>query len=89
MANHKSARKRARQSTKCHERNKRTKSAIRTFEKRLLTAISSGDKNSSSQLLITFNRAIDKASQKGIYHAKNAARKISRLSKKVQEIKGI
>ena len=86
MANHKSAKKRARQDIKRRHRNKQTKSTVRTFEKQLTTAISSKDKDKASQLLTTFTRAIDKASQKGVYHAKNAARKISRLSKRVHSI---
>lgn len=86
MANHKSAKKRARRDIKRRDRNKQTISAIRTFEKKLIAAISSSDKNGASQLLITFSGAIDKATQKGIYHTNKAARKISRLSKRVQSI---
>ena len=87
MANHKSSTKRAHQNLKRGQHNKQIKSKIRTFEKKLLAAISSGDKPEASQLFLTFNSAIDKAAQKGIYHANNAARKISRLSQKVQKIK--
>lgn len=86
MANHKSAKKRARQDVKCCRRNKETKGAVRTFEKKLMAAISSGDRDQASKLLITFNSAIGKASQKGIYHARNAARKISRLSKRIHNM---
>ena len=86
MANHKSAAKRAQQGLNRYQRNKQTKSRVRTFEKKLVTAISSGDKNEAGQLLTAFTRAMSKAAQKGIYHANNAARKISRLSKRVESI---
>ena len=86
MANHKSAKKRARQDLTRHGRNKQTKSAVRTFEKKLDAAILSQDKKKATDLLVTFIRAMGKAAQKGVYHAKNASRKISRLSKKVQQI---
>ena len=86
MANHKSSAKRARQNIKRYQHNKQIKSKVRTFEKNLLTAISSGNKPEASQLFVTLNSAIDKAAQKGVYHAKSAARKISRLSQRVQKI---
>ncbi len=86
MANHKSARKRARQDIKRCHRNKHTKSTVRTFEKKLLTAIGAGDKIKATELLLTWTRLTDKVAQKGIYHVKKAARKISRFSKKVHNI---
>ena len=81
MANHKSAAKRARQSVKRKNHNLGIKSATRTIEKRLRLAISDKKVDDAKKLLVDFSSSIDKATQKGIYHANKAARSVSRLSK--------
>lgn len=87
MANHKSAAKRARQSIRKSTVNSRAKSTVRTFEKKLLKAISSKDQDSAQQLLTSYESQMDKASQKGVFHPKTASRKISRLAKQVHTLK--
>ena len=87
MANHKSAAKRARQEIKRTARNGRIKSTIRTFEKKLRAAITQKDKGTAENLLVTFTSQVDKAATKGIFHARTAARKISRISTQVNGIK--
>ena len=86
MANHKSAAKRARQSIRKTSRNSRIKSTVRTFEKGLRKAISEKKMDEAKKLMISFSSEIDKAAQKGIVHANNAARKVSRLAKQVQSL---
>lgn len=86
MANHKSAEKRARQSIRRNKVNSKTLGEVRTFEKKLRTAIGSKDKEQSQKLLVSFTSKIDKAAQKGKLAARTAARKISRLSKAVAGI---
>lgn len=86
MANHKSAAKRARQSLKIQARNLSVKRAVRTAEKKLLTAISGNESENAQKLLVTYMSKIGKAAQKGIYHARTASRKVSRLSSHVHNL---
>lgn len=81
MANHKSAEKRARQSVKRNKRNTTVLSSVRTFEKKLRTAIAAGDKKGAEEALRAYMSKAQKAATKGVMHAKTAARKLSRLSK--------
>lgn len=81
MANHKSAEKRARQSIKRSKRNSTALSTVRTFEKKLISAIASGDKKVTETALNECMKMTQKAAAKGVLHAKTAARKLSRLSK--------
>lgn len=86
MANHKSAAKRARQSVKKAARNTATKSGVRTFEKKLRTAISAQNKDEAATALKEFSSKIAKAAQKGVIRTQTAARKISRLATQVSKI---
>ncbi len=83
MANHKSAAKRARQSVKRNKRNTTVMSSVRTFEKKLRTAIAAGDKKGAEEALRAYMSKAAKAATKGVMHAKTAARKLGRLSKQV------
>ncbi len=87
MATHKSAEKRARQSTKRAARNTSIKSALKTFEKKVRSAYQKKDAKAALSALKTFVSELDKAASKGVIHARNAARKVSRLSKLVSNIK--
>ena len=87
MATHKSAEKRARQSLKKEERNTGTKNAIKTFEKKVRTALATKDAKAAGDALVGFASKIDKAAQKGIIPRKTASRKISRLSTQVSALK--
>ena len=80
MANHKSAAKRARQSIVRNERASAAKKTIRTFEKKIRTAIEAKDKESAGTLLVTYSSKSDKAAAKGYLHRKQSSRKVSRLS---------
>ena len=82
MANHKSAEKRARQSEKKNLRNRTVKSQVKTSVKKVLSAVSENDENAASVLDMA-KSAIDKAAKKGVIHKRTAARKISRLAKKI------
>lgn len=87
MATHKSAEKRARQSVKRAARNQTLKSALKTFEKKVRTAVDKKDPKLALSALKDFASAFDKAASKGVVHAKKAARKVSRLSQLVNSIK--
>ncbi len=81
MANHKSAKKRAKQSQVRRMRNKSVKTALKTLEKKLRAAKEAGE--DAQELMRQTQSAVHKAAKKGIIHKKTASRKISRLSKLV------
>ena len=82
MANHKSAEKRARQSEKKNLRNRMVKSNIKTAVKKVLSAVTEKEESAAS-ILDMAKSTIDKAAKKGVIHKRAAARKISRLAKKL------
>jgi len=86
LANHKSAEKRARQSEKRRARNASAKSRVKTAVKATLTSVEGKDAEKSREVLLNTTKVIAKASAKGIFHKKTAARKISRLTKKVNAL---
>ena len=85
MANHKSAEKRARQTIKRNAQNTQTITSVRTFEKKLRTALADGDKKGAEAALKEYMSKVAKAATKGAVHARTAARKVSRLSKQVSK----
>ena len=88
MATHKSAEKRDRQSKKHRERNIFDKSTIKTKIKSVLSAVENKDKEALAKALKAAIPALDKAAVKGVIHRKNASRKISRLTKKINTLQG-
>jgi small subunit ribosomal protein S20 len=86
LATHKSAEKRDRQNKKHRTRNVAAKSAIKTKIKTVLANVDSKNKENSINALKSVIPALDKAAGKGLIHKKNASRKISRLTKKVNAL---
>lgn len=84
MANTASARKRIRQIAVRTERNVARKSRMRTFIKKVETAISSGDKAAAVEALRVAQPEMQRAVTKGVAHANTIARKISRLSARIK-----
>ena len=87
MANIKSAKKRILVNNKRAERNKAIKSKVKTAIKKVNAAVESKDIEAAEAALKNATSEIDKAATKGVYHKKNASRKVSRLSKAVNTIK--
>ena len=83
MATHKSAEKRDRQNKKHRQRNVAAKSALKTKVKSVMTSVESKNKDNAAKALKAAIPALSKAASKGLIHKKNASRKISRLTKKV------
>lgn len=79
MAHHKSAQKRIKQSLKKRDRNRNAKGALRTVIKQFQSALVKGPEEAKS-ILETAVPVIAKTASKGIIHKKNASRKISRLT---------
>ncbi|MCK4492858.1 MAG: 30S ribosomal protein S20 [Methylococcales bacterium] len=83
MANTAQAKKRARQAEKSRIRNAGQRSKLRTFIKKVLAAIESGNKDDAQTAYNTVVPIIDAAASKGLIHKNNAARNKSRLNKRV------
>jgi small subunit ribosomal protein S20 len=82
MANIKSQIKRNRQNEKARLRNKAVRSELKTRTKRALGAAEQGDENSAVITREAIKR-IDMAASKGVIHKNTAARRKSRLMKRV------
>ena len=86
MANIKSAKKRILVNRTKADRNKAIKSGVKTAIKKVYAAIEAGDKAAAQAELVNATKVIEMAATKGIYHKNNVARKVSRLSKAVNEM---
>lgn len=86
MPQHKSAKKRMRQNTKRRLVNRMVKSRIKTFEKKLLSAINEQNETESEKLLRSTIHYIDTAASHKVIHKNKADRKKARLTKKVQKL---
>lgn len=80
MANIKSQKKRIRTNAKAAERNKAVKSEIKTRLKNARATVGSDSNGEDVRLAV---KRIDMAAAKGIIHKNTAARRKSRLMKKV------
>ena len=85
MANTKSALKRIRSSEKRRLRNRRVRTEARTYIKRAGAHIEAGEMEEAKATVAQAIRALDKAAEKGIIHRNNAARRKSRLMRKLNE----
>lgn len=86
MAHHKSAKKRIRQiERRTDVRGART-SRIRTFMKKVETAIASGDKTAAQAALKEAQPEIQRGVVRGILHRNTASRKLSRLSARIKAL---
>ncbi len=86
MANSPQAKKRARQSEKRRAQNASQRSTVRTYIKRVLSAVEAKDTEAASGALVLALPMIDKMVTKGIMHKNQAARHKSRLTKKVKAL---
>jgi small subunit ribosomal protein S20 len=86
LANIKSAKKRILVNRTKAERNKAIRSGVKTAMKKVFAAIDANDKGAAQAALTEATAVIDKAATKGVYHANNASRKVSRLAKAVNKM---
>ena len=84
MANHKSAAKRARQSLKRNTLNRMRRTKVRSLTKAVDTAVAGKDAKTATKALRTAESSLARAAQRGTLHWKTAARKTSRLAKRVK-----
>ena len=85
MANIKSAIKRAKLSKAQNLENASAKSALKTSIKRFEEALTT-DPDQAKQALRNASRSLDKAASRGLIHKNKAARKKSRLTKKLARV---
>ena len=87
MANIKSQIKRNRQNEKRRVRNKGVRSELKTRVKRAADAAEKGGEESAEALRLAVKR-LDKAASKGVIHKNQAARRKSRLMKRLARASG-
>ena len=87
MANIKSQIKRNKQNEKRRLRNRNYVGGARTFVKKARQTIDEGDTENAALATTTAISALDKAAEKGILHKNNAARRKSRLMKRLATLK--
>ncbi|CAB4597816.1 MAG: 30S ribosomal protein S20 [Actinomycetes bacterium] len=80
MANIKSQKKRILTNAKAAERNKAVKSELKTRTKNAIKAVGSEDADEALRLAV---KRLDMAAAKGVIHKNQAARRKSRLMKKL------
>ncbi len=85
MAGSKSAQKQARVAGRRWQRNKSVRSQVKTNITKAEKLIFSGELEAAKAAVVTATAALDGASKKGILHGNNAARRKSRLMKKLNE----
>jgi small subunit ribosomal protein S20 len=86
VANIKSQIKRNKQNDARHERNKAVRSEIKTRAKSAVAAAEAGADDVSARATLAQKR-IDKAAAKGVIHPNAAARRNSRLAKRLNAVR--
>ncbi|MCH1418970.1 MAG: 30S ribosomal protein S20 [Akkermansiaceae bacterium] len=84
MANTKSAEKRVRQIAKRTERNRATKSRIKTLQKKAVSAAGEGNSDEARKTFQEFTKAVDKATKRNIFQKNKAANLKSRTNKAIK-----
>jgi small subunit ribosomal protein S20 len=86
VANIKSQIKRIKTNEKARQRNKATKSSLKTAIRKFRTAAASGDAEQATAALRAASRALDKAVTKGVIHKNAAANKKSAMAKQAAQL---
>ncbi|MFN8637175.1 MAG: 30S ribosomal protein S20 [Chloroflexota bacterium] len=84
MANTRSAEKMIRAAERRRVRNRAIKSAVKTFIRKAERGIVAASDDSNTLVVEAISK-LDKAASKGILHPRNAARRKSRLMKKLNQ----
>lgn len=86
MANTASARKRIRQNERRRARNVARLSRMRTFIKKVESAIQTGDKTAASEAFRAAQPEMQRAAGKGVVAKNTVSRKLSRLSARIKAL---
>jgi small subunit ribosomal protein S20 len=86
MANHKSAKKRSRQTVKRNQVNSQVLSNIKTNINKFTELLKVKNKEDLDKSLSSINSSLAKASKRGLIKKEYVSRKLSSLSKKIKNI---
>ncbi len=86
MPHHKSAEKRLRQTETRTVTNRSRMSRVRTFVKKVETAIETGDKDAAQTAFRVAQPEMHRATTKGVMHKNTVARKLSRLAARINAL---
>lgn len=86
MANTSSAKKRVRRDERRTEVNRARRSRIRTYVKRVETAIESNDKEAAKAAFVAAEPEIMRGVTRGVLHRNTASRKVSRLAARIKSL---
>jgi len=86
VANSPQAKKRALQNEKSRKHNASLRSMARTYIKKVISSIESGDKAAATAAYAVAAPIIDRVADKGIMHKNKAARHKSRLNKQIKSL---
>ena len=86
MAHHKSAKKAIRQTERRTAVNRARISRVRSFIKKVETAIESGDKKVATEALKAAQPEMHRGVRAGVLHRNTASRKLSRLSARIKSL---
>ncbi len=86
MPHHKSPEKRLRQTEKRTVINRSRMSRVRTFVKKVESAIESGDKTAAQSAFQLAQPELHRATTKGVMHKNTVARKLSRLATRINAL---
>jgi len=84
MAHHKSAKKRIRQTAKRTRVNRARISRIRTYQRKVEDAISSGDQEKARAAFRDAQPELMRGAGKGVLHRNTVSRRLSRLSARIK-----
>lgn len=87
MAHSLSAKKRVRQNTRRRTANRARRSQVKTMVKRIETTIAEGDAKTASEQFHVLVKKLDKVASTSTMHKKTAARKKSRLARRLNALK--
>ena len=86
MANSAGSRKRARQAEKRRQHNASLRSMVRTYVKKVVAAIDSGDKTAATEAFKVAQPIMDSSVNKGIFPKNKIARSKSRLNARIKAL---
>ena len=86
MANTSSAKKRVRRDARRTEVNRARRGRIRTFVKRVESAIAGNDKEAAQAAFVVAEPEIMRGVTKGVLHRNTASRKVSRLAARIKSL---
>ena len=86
MANSAQARKRVKQANRAREANMPVRTNVRTWVKRVKSAIEAGDATKAREHFLVAQKVMDKACNKGLLPKNTASRYKSRLTARIKSI---